>query len=213
VNDETNSLRPIRLGVLVSGRGSNLQAIIHAIENGELSAEIALVVCNHSGAKAIQRAVEASIPVEVYELRGFTSRIAKQRVIAGRFRQQGVDLVVCAGWDRVLNPEFVDQFAGRIINVHPSLLPAFAGGLHAIDQALQMGVKITGCTVHFVTREVDSGPIISQAPVQVFPDDTAETLGERIHVTEHRLLVEAIRLFSEGRLLIKDKHVEITPAA
>lgn len=205
--------RPIRLGVLASGRGTNFQAIVDAIYNGELAAEVALVVCNHSGAGVIQKATRAGVPVEVYELRGFTSRLAKQRVIAGRLKQLGVDLVVCAGWDRVLHPEFVEQFSKRIINIHPSLLPAFGGGLHAVEDALAAGVKLTGCTVHFVTNEVDSGPIIAQAPVEVLPEDTVETLAERIHVQEHRLLVEGIRLFSEGRLRITGRQVVILPAS
>jgi phosphoribosylglycinamide formyltransferase-1 len=108
----------------------------------------------------------------------------------------------------VLKPEFISRFAGRVINVHPSLLPAFGGGLHAIDEAWQYGVKVTGCTVHFVTEEVDAGPIISQAAVQVERDDTIETLAEKIHAEEHRLLVEAIKLYSEGKLKIKGRKVE-----
>jgi phosphoribosylglycinamide formyltransferase-1 len=116
---------------------------------------------------------------------------------------------VCAGWDRIFSAEFVRRFPGRIINVHPSLLPAFGGGLHAVRDALEYGVKITGCTVHFVTDELDAGPVISQAAVAVLPDDTEETLAERIHVEEHRLLVEAIRLYAQGRLEIAGRTVRV----
>jgi phosphoribosylglycinamide formyltransferase-1 len=200
------------LGVLVSGRGTNLQAILDAIACGQLHAQVALVVCNHPGAPAIARAEEAGVPVEVYESKDYPSRLAGQMAIADRLVQAGVDLVVCAGWDRVLCPQFVRQFEGRIINVHPSLLPAFGGGLHAVRQALEYGVKVTGCTVHFVTEEVDAGPIISQAAVPVLPCDTEHTLAERIHAQEHRLLVEAIRLLAEGRLETKGRIVKVREA-
>ncbi len=199
----------LRLGVLASGRGTNLQAILDAIAAERLDAEIALVICNHSDAGATQRAKATGVPVEVYELKDFPSRLAKQMAIASRLADAGVGLVVCAGWDRIFRPEFVERFAGRMINVHPSLLPAFGGGLHAVEAALRYGVKITGCTVHFVTNEVDSGPIISQAAVSVMPDDNAETLAERIHKEEHRLLVEAIRLISEGRLEVVGRTVKV----
>jgi phosphoribosylglycinamide formyltransferase 1 len=200
--------KPLKLGILVSGRGTNLQAIIDAIYKGELDAQIKLVVCNHAGVQAIDRATAAGIPVEVHELKDYASRVAKQRAIADRLEAADVDLVVCAGWDRVLKPEFVSRFAGRVMNVHPSLLPAFGGGLHAIEEAWRYGVKVTGCTVHFVTEEVDSGPVISQAAVDVEQNDTIETLAEKIHTQEHRLLVEAIRLYSEDKIRINGRKVE-----
>ena len=200
-------LGPLKLGVLVSGRGTNLQAILDAIKSGELDAEVAIVVCNHSGAQAIERAERGGVPVEIYERDSFPSRRAKQRAIAARLAEAGVDLVVCAGWDRVLEAEVVRQLEGRIINVHPSLLPAFGGGLHAIRDALEYGVKVTGCTVHFVTEGVDEGPIISQVPVKVIPGDTEETLAERIHKEEHRILLEAIRLYSQNRLQVNGRTV------
>ncbi len=201
--------QPIRLGVLVSGRGTNLQAILDAIACGQLHAQVALVVCNHTGAPAITRARTAGVPVEVYEAADYPSRLDGQMAIADRLEQAGVDLVVCAGWDRVLCPQFIRQFDGRIINVHPSLLPAFGGGLHAVRQALEYGVKVTGCTVHFVTDEVDAGPIILQAAVPVLPCDTEHTLAERIRAQEHHLLVEAIRLFTQRRLEIEGRIVRI----
>ncbi|MDQ3929394.1 MAG: phosphoribosylglycinamide formyltransferase [Chloroflexota bacterium] len=207
VDDAAREKAPFRVGVLVSGKGTNLQAILDAVERGELAVEVALVVCNHKEAGAIDRARRAGVPVEVHEVRDYPSRAAQQQAIADRLEQAKVDLVVCAGWDRVLEPQVVRRFAGRIINVHPSLLPAFGGGLHAIEDALQYGVKITGCTVHFVTEEVDTGPIISQAVVPVLADDTHDTLAERIHAEEHRLLVEAISLYSQGKLEVDGRVV------
>lgn len=205
--------QPIELGVLVSGRGTNLQAIIDAIAQGELRAEVALVICNHPEAEAIDRAQKAGIAVELCKREDFPSRLAHQRAIAGKFAEAKVDLVVCAGWDRVLSPEVVQEFAGRIINIHPSLLPSFGGRLHAIEDALNYGVKITGCTVHFVTDEIDSGPIISQAAVLITAEETPETLAKKIHEQEHRLLVEAIKLYSEGRLYIDGQLVKRTTIA
>jgi phosphoribosylglycinamide formyltransferase-1 len=186
-----------------------LQAIVDAIAGGTLDAEVAIVICNHAGAGAISRAEAAGVPVEVHEARSYPSRVAQQQAIFRRFADAGVELVVCAGWDRIFQPELVERFVGRMINIHPSLLPAFGGGLHAIEDALRYGVKITGCTVHFVTPEVDAGPIISQAAVEVFPGDSAGTLAERIHTQEHRLLVEAISLFAEGRLRIAGRVVAV----
>lgn len=205
----TRETGPLKLGVLVSGRGSNLQAILYAIEQGNLQAEVALVVCNHKDAGAIGKAQAAGVPVELHELKAYPSRPAQQEAIAGQLEAAGVGLVVCAGWDRVLEAPIVRRFAGRMINIHPSLLPAFGGGLHAIEDALEYGVKITGCTVHFVTEEVDTGPIILQAAVPVHDDDTPDTLAQRIHTQEHRILVEAIKLYSQGRLEIDGRMVRV----
>jgi phosphoribosylglycinamide formyltransferase-1 len=197
------------LGVLVSGRGTNLQAILDAIASGGLEAEIALVVCNHKDAFAIARAERAGVPVEVYLQKEYGSREAHQRAIADRLDGAQVDLVVCAGWDRVFTHEFVERFLGRNINIHPALLPSFAGGLHAIRDALDYGVKVTGCTVHFVTHDVDAGPIILQAAVPVLPEDTEDTLAERIRIEEHKLLVEAIALYGSGQLKVEGHKVRI----
>lgn len=199
--------RALRLGVLVSGRGTNLQAILDAIAGGVLQAQVVLVACNRQGAGAIARAERAGVPVELFAQREYGTREAQQRAIGDRLEAVGVDLVVCAGWDRIFSAEFVRRFPGRIINVHPSLLPAFGGGLHAVRDALEYGVKVSGCTVHFVTDELDAGPVISQAAVAVVPGDTEETLAERIHVEEHRLLVEAVRLYAGGRLEIAGRTV------
>jgi phosphoribosylglycinamide formyltransferase-1 len=207
---QNKQAKPLRLSVLVSGQGTNLQAILDAIEDGRLNAEIAVVICNHAGVRAITRAEQAGVPCEVYEVKGYPSRYEQQRAIFGRLVEANADLVVCAGWDRVLLPEIVDYYAGRLINVHPSLLPAFGGGLHSVQDALDYGVKITGCTVHFVTNDLDAGPIISQVAVPVLPGDTNETLSERIHTEEYRLLVKAIHLFGEGRLRVSGRKVTIS---
>jgi phosphoribosylglycinamide formyltransferase 1 len=197
------------LGVLASGRGTNLQAILDAIAGGKLEAEVALVVCNHTGAGVIERAEGAGVPVEVHTLGSYPSRVAQQEAIAERLEAAGVELVVCAGWDLVLVPQFIRRFEGRIINIHPSLLPAFNGGLHAIEEAFRYGVKVTGCTVHFVTEAVDAGPVIMQKAVPVLEVDTLQALAERVHSAEHEILVEAIRLFGEERLRVEGRKVRI----
>jgi phosphoribosylglycinamide formyltransferase-1 len=201
--------KPLRLGVLVSGRGTNLQAILDAIAQSDLAATVAYVACNHDGVQAIERAERAGVPFGVYLQKDYGTRQAHQEAIAARLLAEDIDLVVCAGWDRIFIPEFEARFRGRIINIHPSLLPAFGGGLHAIRDALEYGVKVTGCTVHFVTAEVDAGPIISQAAVPILPDDDETSLAERIHKAEHRLLVEAIKLYGQGRLKIEGRTVQV----
>ncbi len=202
-------LEPLKLGVLVSGRGTNLQAILDAIASGDLQAQIVCVVCNHEGVQAISRAEKAGAPVIICTQKEHGTREAHQRAITRTLTEANVDLVVCAGWDRIFTHHFVETFIGRNINVHPSLLPAFGQSLHAIHEALEYGVKVTGCTVHFVTHDLDAGPIISQAAVPILPGDTDETLAERIHAEEHRLLVEAIRLYSQGRLQVTGRVVNI----
>lgn len=203
----TNTLR---LGILVSGRGTNLQAILDAIQQGELNAKVAFVACNHKGVQATERAEKANVPYGIYTQKEYGTRQAQQEAIAARLLAEKVELVVCAGWDRVFIPGFVAAFQGRVINIHPSLLPAFGGGLHAIKEALDYGVKITGCTVHFLTDELDAGPIIAQAVVPVLENDDEASLGERIHKEEHRLLIEAIRLYGQGNLTIDGRNVRIT---
>lgn len=201
----------IRLGILVSGRGSNFEAIAEAIDRGTLVAEIAIVISNHADARAVERARQRGLPVTVIERAAYPSRTAQHTAIAEALRAAGVDLVVAAGFDRILEPVVVEAFADRIINIHPSLLPAFPG-LHAQAQALEYGVKIAGCTVHFVTQELDAGPIILQAAVPVHEDDTVETLAARILAEEHRILPQAIQLFAEGRLQREGRRVRIKEA-
>ena len=202
---------PLKIGVLASGRGTNLQAIINAIEAGTLPARIAVVISNYPGVPALERAARHGAPTVVIERGGFGSRSAHQQAIADELQRRDVELVVLGGFDRVVEPEILRAFTDRVINIHPSLLPAFGGGLHAQADALECGVKVSGCTVHFVTEEVDAGPIIAQACVPVLEDDTAETLAARILEQEHRILPEAILLFAQGRLRIEGRRVRVLP--
>lgn len=201
----------LKVGVLVSGRGSNLQAILDAIQRGELPAEVVAVVSNRPGVLALDRAARAGVPSHVVERKEFGSRRDQQMAMADVMENAGAELVVLAGFDSLLDPDFVARFPNRIINIHPSLLPAFGGGLHAQADALHWGVRVSGCTVHFVTAEVDAGPIILQTAVPVMDDDTSESLAQRILAEEHRLLPKAIRLFAEGRLSVEGRRVRIEP--
>jgi phosphoribosylglycinamide formyltransferase-1 len=186
-----------RLGVLISGRGSNLQALIEAIRGGQLEATIAVVVSNRAAAVGLERAAAAGIKTAVLPHREWPSREAYDLALVETLREHRVDLVCLAGFMRLLSPAFIDAFPHRILNVHPSLLPAFPG-VDAQRQALEHGVKVSGATVHFVTAELDSGPIIVQAAVPVVPDDTVETLSARILEQEHRLYPEAVRRVLAG---------------
>ncbi len=201
---------PLRVGVLVSGRGSNLAALLAACQAGTLPATVVLVVCNHSGAGALDIAAAHGVPAVVIPRAGHPTRATQQAAMRAALDEQPVDLVVCAGFDRILEPDFCAHYAGRLINVHPSLLPAFGGGLHAIADALSYGVRVTGVSVHFVTDEIDGGPIILQEAVPVLPDDTPASLAPRLHAVEHRLLPEAVRLFAEGRLRVEGRRVIIS---
>ncbi len=204
---------PLRLGIMISGRGSNMRAIVGNIEAGMLAAEVAVVVCNHAEAPGLAWAREKGLPTAVFERRHYPSREAQNAAMAARMAEAGVDLVVMAGYDRLITRELFDAFRGRIVNVHPSLLPAFRGTMHAQAEALEYGVKIAGCTVHFVTEDsVDGGPIILQAAVPVREDDTAETLAARILEQEHRIYSEAIQLYAEGRLRVEGRRVRIEAA-
>lgn len=181
-----------QLGILASGNGSNFEAIVEAIEAGSLVAGIPVLICNNPGAKVLERAERRGIPTVVLDHRQIKPREALDQAIVKTLQSHQVDWVVMVGWMRLVTPVLIDAFPGRILNIHPSLLPSFPG-LQAIEQALAHGVKITGCTVHIVTPEMDSGPIVAQAAVPVYPDDTPETLHARIQVQEHRLIVEAIQ--------------------
>ena len=181
----------MRLGVLVSGRGSNLQAIIDAIEAGALSATLAVVVSDKPDAQAMTRIKKTGIPGVVVERGAYPTSEAFDHAIAEVLNEHGVELVVLAGFMRVLGPSFIQRFRERIVNIHPSLLPSFPG-LHAQRQALLHGVKISGCTVHLVDETLDGGPILAQTAVPVLPDDTEDSLSERILKEEHKLLVRVI---------------------
>jgi phosphoribosylglycinamide formyltransferase-1 len=182
-----------RIGVLISGRGSNLQALIDARTRGSIGADIALVVSNRRDAPGLERARAAGIETLVVDHKPFPSRDAFDRTLADELRARGVSLVCLAGFMRLIGPPLLQAFPDAILNVHPSLLPAFPG-VDAQRQALEHGVKIAGATVHLVTGELDAGPIIVQASVPVLDGDTAETLSARILVEEHRIYPEAVRI-------------------
>jgi phosphoribosylglycinamide formyltransferase 1 len=186
-----------RLGVLISGRGSNLQSIVDAIAQGRLDAQIALVISNHADAEGLTRAARAGIETMVLRPRDYADRNAYDRAIAAALGERRVDLVCLAGFMRLVGPALLAAFPQRMLNIHPSLLPAFPG-LDAQRQALEHGVRVSGATVHFVTSELDGGPIVLQAPVPVLDDDTVETLSARILAEEHRLYPEAIRVVLDG---------------
>ena len=186
-----------RLGILVSGRGSNFQAIADSISAGRLDAEIAVVISNRESAAGLQLARDRGLNAVSLPSKGL-DRTVYDRMLIGELRRNNVDLVCLAGYLRLLSSEFIQAFPGRILNIHPSLLPAFPG-LDAQHQALAYGVKITGCTVHFVDEQLDSGPIILQAAVPVLDDDTDESLSARILAEEHRVYSEAIDLVISGR--------------
>ena len=194
------------VAVFVSGSGTNLQAVI---DSGIESANIAVVVCDTPGVLAIERAKKHRIPVELVNSRDFESREEFERQIVTKIHRYDIELVVLAGFMRILTPYFIGRFKDRIINIHPSLLPSFPG-TNSVIQALDYGVKQTGCTAHFVREEVDVGPIILQAVVPVDEEDTEETLLEKVHVQEHRILPEAIRLFCEGKLTLSGRKVLIS---
>ena len=181
------------LGILISGRGSNMQAILDATRQGELDARVGIVVSNVASAPGLARAQEAGVPTTVIDHKAFSSREAFDRAVIDELQRREVDLVCLAGFMRLLSPLFVRAFPGRILNIHPSLLPSFPG-LDAQRQALEHGVKVTGCTVHIVDEELDHGPIVLQTAVPVREDDTEETLSDRILAEEHRTYPRAIRL-------------------
>ena len=202
---------PVRLGVLASGRGSNLQAILDAAGRPDFPARVAVVVSDTERAQALDRAREHGVPAVWLSPKDFGDRAAYDAGLRRVLDEHRVGLVCLAGFMRILTPEFVRAYAGRVLNIHPALLPAFPG-LHAQRQAIEHGVRIAGATVHFVDEGVDTGPIVLQASVPVHPDDTEESLSARILVEEHRLYPEAIRLFAEGRLQIAGRRVVVRAA-
>lgn len=199
------------VGVLVSGRGSNLQAILWAIERGELRARVRLVISSRPDAPALDIAAHAGVATRVIAPKEYHSRADAGAAIVTALREARVDVVALAGYKPILDASVVRAYPNAIINVHPSLLPAFAGGMAPRPQteALEAGVKLTGCTVHFVTEEVDAGPIIAQASVPVLDDDTVESLSARILTEEHRLLPLAISHAVAGRLHVEGKRVTL----
>jgi phosphoribosylglycinamide formyltransferase 1 len=203
---------PHSIGVLISGRGSNLQAIIDAIADGRLDARIAVVISNRGEAAGLERARRAGIETLVLSHKAYPDRVAYDRVLASALKERGVTLVCLAGFMRLLSPEFIHAFPNAVLNIHPSLLPAFPG-LDAQAQAVAYGVKVSGATVHFVTPELDAGPIVLQMPVAVREDDTADSLSERILEREHQIYPEAIGLVLAGGWTIDGRTVRWPPQA
>jgi phosphoribosylglycinamide formyltransferase-1 len=189
----------LELGILVSGSGSNLQAILDAISQGRLDARVRLVISNRSDALAIERAKRANLPTLVVSHRDFTTREDFDQALADALTQAGAEWVVLAGFMRILTPCFLRVFRRRVLNIHPSLLPAFPG-THAIRQALEHGVQVTGCTVHWVDEGVDSGPVIAQKSVPVEVGDDEASLAERMHRAEHELYVEVLAGLASGQV-------------
>ena len=205
----------LRLGVLVSGRGSNLQAIMNEIEAGTVKAEIAVVISNKQGVPALERAERHGLTAVFLDPKSVADtpnpRQAYDQKLLETLQQYQVQLVVLAGYMKIVTSVLIDAYESRIMNIHPALLPSFPG-LHAQRQALDHGVKVSGCTVHFVTEGMDTGPIILQRAVPVEEGDAADTLSERILKEEHGLLPRAIQLFAEGRLTVEGRVVHIRDA-
>src|SRR6266581_744050 len=206
------SSKGIKIGLLASGSGSNLQSIIDNCESGKLPVEIACVISNNVAAFALERARKHGIPALHIDHRIFTGREAYDAALVETLHEYGVELVVLAGFMRIITPVLLDAFPSAVMNIHPALLPAFPG-IHAQRQAIDYGVKVSGCTVHFVDAGTDTGPIIIQAAVPVMEGDTEETLSARIVTEEHSIYPEAVRLFAEGRLKVEGRTVSISGPA
>ena len=202
----------LRVGVLISGSGTNLQALIDACARAGAASEIALVLSNRADAFGLSRAAQAGVPHGVVDRRDYGSRAAFEQALSAALEAGGVELVCLAGFMRVLSADFVARWRDRLINIHPSLLPAFKG-LDTHARAIAAGVRIAGCTVHFVRAEVDSGPIVVQAAVPVRADDTAESLAARVLRAEHRCLPLAVRLIAAGRVSVAGERAVVAAEA
>jgi phosphoribosylglycinamide formyltransferase 1 len=203
------------VGVLVSGAGTNLEALLTACADPAFPAEVVLVLSNRSSAQALEIAGRRGVPALAVSQAEFGGdAVSRDEAMRDRFLAAGVRLVVCAGYDRILADSFLDAFPDAILNVHPSLLPAFGGGMDAVEQALARGVRVTGCTVQLLERgEADGGPIVLQAAVPVEPDDDAATLRARIHACEWELLPQAVALWCSGRIVRDGSRVRVLPAS
>src|SRR4030042_2206770 len=200
----------MNIAVFASGRGTNFAAIIRAVKKGKIKASLALLVCDNPKAGAISRAKRADIKVALVKREDFSSKNDFQAKILQHLAENNIDLIVLAGFMRILSPELVQKYQGRILNIHPALLPSFKGA-QGIKDAFDYGVKVTGVTMHFVDEKTDHGPLILQEAVNIEEDDTLESLEAKIHKLEHRLYPEAIRLYTEGKLKIIDRKVRISP--
>ena len=199
------SVRP-RLGICVSGRGSNMQALLRAATEGRLAADPVVVFSNRPDAPALAHAAAAGVATESLSARGCSDRAAYDAAVVDCLRPYRCDLIALAGYMRIVTPTFLAAWPGRVLNIHPSLLPAFPG-LHAVEQAWRYGVRVSGCTVHFVDAEVDHGPIIVQRTVPVLPDDSVNDLAARILEQEHLAFVEAVNLVATGRTRVEGRRV------
>jgi len=202
--------QPLILAVLVSGNGSNLQAIIEQTEAGYINARIACVISNKKDAPALQKAIKHNIHTVILENSAFKNRQEYDANLVNILKEYKVELVILAGFMRIVSEVMVNAFPNSIMNIHPALLPSFPG-LNAQEQALDYGVRLSGCTVHFVDNGTDTGPIILQAAVSVIENDTVEMLANRIKVEEHRIYPEAIRLFADRKLFLQGRQVHILP--
>ena len=196
------------LGVLCSGRGTNLQSILAAVDSGQIPAPVGLVLTDKPDAKALERAEKAGIPHFCVDRKKYETKQAFEEALVEKLHEHGVTLVILAGFMRILSPYFVHEFPGRILNIHPSLLPSF-GGAHAHRDVLAYGVKVSGCTIHFVDEGMDSGPIILQTAVPVLDGDDEDTLAARVLVEEHKLYPRAIELFLKGKLKVEGRKVRV----
>lgn len=196
------------LGVLCSGRGTNLQSILAAVDSGQIPTPVGVVLTDKPDAKALERAEKAGIPHFCVNRKQYEDKQAFEEALVGKLREHGVTLVILAGFMRILSPYFVHEFPGRILNIHPSLLPSF-GGAHAHRDVLAYGVKVSGCTIHFVDEGMDSGPIILQTAVPVLDSDDEDTLAARVLEQEHKLYPRAIELFLKGKLRVEGRKVRI----
>jgi phosphoribosylglycinamide formyltransferase-1 len=208
-------LPPLRLGVLASGNGSNFEAVVEACRSGVIHGEVACLVVNRAGCGALRRAERLGIPCRLIDHRAHPRRQDLDLRLVEIFRRERCDLLVMAGWMRIVTPVLIDAFPERIVNIHPSLLPSFRG-MDAVGQALAAGVRITGCTAHLVSEEVDAGAILVQAAVPVLPEDDAASLAERIHREEHRILPQAVVLAAARLPQLRDRRAaaaDRSPAA
>lgn len=197
-----------RIAVFASGEGTNFQSLVDAVRNGGLNASVDLLVCDKPSARVVQRAQDAGVDCHLFTPKNYASREAYEDEIVEVLESKEIDLVVLAGYMRLLTSVVVDRYAGRLINIHPSLLPAFAGK-DAIGQALEYGVKVTGVTVHFVDGGMDTGPIIAQHPVPILPQDTPESISRSIHAAEQQLYPEVVSWFAQGLVHLDGRHVTV----
>ncbi|MDO5845510.1 MAG: phosphoribosylglycinamide formyltransferase [Methanocorpusculum sp.] len=199
-----------RIAVLASGRGSNFQALLDSITAGKINGKCILLVTDNKDAYAVERAKKAGVPVVIHHFKDYPSKAAYEADLLATMKKSDADLFICAGYMRIIGPEIARAFKGKMMNIHPALLPAFPG-LHAQKQAVDYGVKIAGCTVHFMDEGLDSGPVIIQKAVPVLDGDTEDSLADRILEQEHIAYSEAIALFCDDRLKVEGRHVRILP--